>query len=87
MILVSALAALALAAAPEAAVSAEKAAPATAAAPALDSKAAVKTKKVCTETPAISGSRMPKRKCKTVEVKDTAAPAAAGVKADAQHQH
>ena len=82
--IISALAALALAAAPEAAVSAGKLAPAAQEAPALDSKAAPKTRKVCTESPALSGTRMPKRTCKTVKVDEKAAAAA---KAEAEHQH
>ncbi|HEY8617016.1 hypothetical protein [Phenylobacterium sp.] len=82
MILLSALAALAMAAAPQAAV--EKTGPAaTAATPALDAKSEVKTKKVCTESPPISGSRLAKRTCRTVKVEEKAPPAA-GVKADPQ---
>lgn len=88
MFLVSVLAAVALAAAPEAA-AVEKAAQApvesTAQTPALDAKGGAQTKKVCTERPAISGSRMAKKSCRTVKV-DKAAPAT-GVKAEADHAH
>ncbi|WP_334162199.1 hypothetical protein [Phenylobacterium sp.] len=88
MFLVSALAALAIAAAPEAA-AVEKTAQApvesTAQTPALDAKGEAKTKKVCTERPAVSGSRMAKKSCRTVKV-EKAAPTT-GVKAEAGHDH
>lgn len=89
MFFVSALAAVALAAAPEAA-AVEKTVQApvesTAQTPALDAKGEAKTKKVCTETPAISGSRLAKKSCRTVKVVEKAAPAT-GVKAEAGHDH
>ncbi|HVI34271.1 hypothetical protein [Phenylobacterium sp.] len=89
MLFVSALAALAIAAAPEAA-AVEKTAQApvesTAQTPTLDAKGDAKTKKVCTERPAISGSRMAKKSCRTVPVTEKAAPAP-GAKAEAGHDH
>ena len=88
MFLVSALAALAIAAAPEAAAVEKTAqAPVESAAqtPALDAKGEAKTKKVCTERPAISGSGMAKKSCRTVKV-EKAAPAT-GVKAEGDHAH
>lgn len=85
MFLASALAALALAAGPDAAQAAQSTAQApvqsTTATPTLDTKSAEKTRRVCVDKPAVAGSKLGRKTCRVEKVIEKGAPVA-GMKAE-----